>query len=90
MAADTIVLRNSYLEGSHGTRSFRRYCESFEFDCARKYARHGVQIWRSGSVDSPIAEEIQAPVVTCLIFETMSDWHFGQIASCHALLDEGI
>jgi hypothetical protein len=61
-----------------------------EFDFARKYARHGVQIWRSGSVQSPVAEEIQAPVVNCLSYEAMSDWHFGEIASCHALMDEGI
>jgi predicted ATPase len=61
-----------------------------EFDSARKYARHGVQVWRSGSVQSPVAEEIQAPVVNCLIYEAMSDWSFGEIASCHALMDEGI
>jgi tetratricopeptide (TPR) repeat protein len=61
-----------------------------EFDSSRKYARHGVQIWRSGSVQSPVAEEIQAPVVNCLCYEAMSDWHFGEIASCHALLDEAI
>ena len=61
-----------------------------EFDSSRKYARHGVQICRSGSVQSPVAEEITAPVVLCLIFEAMSDWHFGEIASCHALMDEAI
>jgi hypothetical protein len=61
-----------------------------EFDSSRKYARRGVQIWRSGSVQSPVAEEIQAPVVNCLIYEAMSDWHFGEIASCHALMDEAI
>jgi predicted ATPase len=61
-----------------------------EFDSAWKYARRGVQIWRSGSVQSPVAEEIQAPVVNCLSYEAMSDWHFGQIASCHTLMDEGI
>ena len=61
-----------------------------EFDSARTYARRGVQIWRSGSVQSPVAEEIQAPVVNCLIYEAMSDWHFGEIASCHARMDEGI
>jgi predicted ATPase len=31
-----------------------------------------------------------APVVLCLIYEAMSDWHFGEIASCHALMDEAI
>src|SRR5271157_1112837 len=61
-----------------------------EFDSSRKYARHGVQIWRSGSVQFPVAEEIQAPVVNCLNYEAMSDWHFGEIASCHALMDEAI
>ena len=61
-----------------------------EFDSSRKHARHGIQIWRSGSVQAPVAEEIQAPVVLCLIFEAMSDWHFGEIASCHALMDEAI
>jgi hypothetical protein len=30
-----------------------------EFDSSRKYARHGVQIWRSGSDQSPVAEEIR-------------------------------
>jgi tetratricopeptide (TPR) repeat protein len=61
-----------------------------EFDSARKYARLGVKIWRSGSVQSPVAEEIQAPVVNCLTFEAMCDWHFGEIASCHAPMDEAI
>ncbi len=61
-----------------------------EFDSSRKYAGHGVQIWRSGSVQSSVAEEIQAPVVLCLIFEAMCDWHFGEIASCHALMEEAI
>ena len=61
-----------------------------EFDSSRKYARHGVQIWRSGSVQFPVAEEIQTPVVNCLVFEAMSDWHFGEIASCYALMDEAI
>jgi tetratricopeptide (TPR) repeat protein len=61
-----------------------------EFDSSRKYARHGVQIWRSGNVQSPVTEEIQAPIVNCLCYEAMSDWHFGEIASCHALMDEAI
>ncbi len=61
-----------------------------DFGSSRKYARDGVRIWRSGSVESPVAEEIQAPVVNCLIYEAMSDWHFGEIASCHALMEEAI
>jgi tetratricopeptide (TPR) repeat protein len=61
-----------------------------EFASSRKYARNGVRIWRSGSVRFPVVEEIQAPIVNCLIYEAMSDWHFGEIASCHALMDEAI
>jgi serine/threonine protein kinase/predicted ATPase len=61
-----------------------------EFDSSRKYARHGVQIWRSGSVQFPVAEEIQAPVVLCLVYEAMSDWHFGEIASAQGLMAEAI
>jgi adenylate cyclase len=61
-----------------------------EFESSRKYARHGVQIWRSGSVQFPLAEEIQAPVVNCLVYEAWCDWHFGEITSCHALMGEAI
>ena len=50
----------------------------------------GLQIWRSGSVQSPVAEEIQAPVVNCLVYEAWCDWLFGEIASSHALMDEAI
>jgi hypothetical protein len=61
-----------------------------EFESSRKYARHGVQIWRSGSVQFPVAEEIQAPIVNCLVYEAWCDWLFGEIASSHALMDEAI
>jgi tetratricopeptide (TPR) repeat protein len=60
-----------------------------EFETARQYARHGVQLWRSGGVQS-YAEDYLTPVVSCLIYEAISDWHFGEIAACHALMDEGI
>jgi hypothetical protein len=60
-----------------------------EFGSARKYARHGVQIWRSGNVQAH-AEEYLTPVVLCLVFEALCDWYFGEIASCHALMDEAI
>src|SRR4029077_8181930 len=61
-----------------------------EFDSSRKYARHGVQIWRSGSIQPPVAEEIQAPVVVCLCYDEWSDWHFKRIASSDALMEEAI
>jgi len=60
-----------------------------EFESARQYARRGVQIWRLGDVQSP-TEDYLNPVVNSLIFGAMSEWHLGEIASCHALMHEGI
>jgi predicted ATPase len=60
-----------------------------DFESAQQYAMRGVQIWRSGDVQSPV-EEITAPAVTCLIFEALSEWHFGEIASCQATMAEAI
>jgi hypothetical protein len=60
-----------------------------DFESAQQYAMQGIQIWRSGSVQSPV-EEITAPAVSCLIFEALSEWHFGEIASCQATMAEAI
>ena len=60
-----------------------------DFESARQHARHGIQIWRSGGVQR-YAEEYYAPVVSCLCFEALSAWHFGEIASCQANLDKAI
>jgi serine/threonine protein kinase len=60
-----------------------------EFETARQYARRGVQLWRPGGVQS-YAEEYLTPVVSCLIYWSFSEWHFGEIAACHALMDEAI
>jgi hypothetical protein len=62
---------------------------SAEFETGRQYARQGVQIWRSGNVQSQ-AEEYYTPVVGCLIYGAMCEWHLGEIAYCHAMMDEGI
>ena len=40
------------------------------------------QRWSTGDVQS-YAEEYLTPVVSCLIYWAMSEWHFGEIASCH-------
>src|SRR4029077_19585468 len=55
-----------------------------DFESARQYAMHGVQIWRSGGVQS-YAEDFHTPVVACLCFGAMSEWHLGEIASCQAM-----
>jgi hypothetical protein len=60
-----------------------------EFETARQYARHGVQLWRSGGIQA-YAEGYLTPVVSCLIYWAMPEWHFGEIATCHALMDEAI
>ena len=60
-----------------------------DFETARQYAMSGIQVWRLGGVQSPI-EEVTAPAVTCLIFEALSEWHFGEIASCKATMAEAI
>jgi hypothetical protein len=59
------------------------------FDSARQYTRHGVQIWRSGGVQY-YAEDLDTPVVGCLCYGAMSEWHLGEIASCQANMDEAI
>jgi serine/threonine protein kinase/predicted ATPase len=59
-----------------------------DFESAGRYAMRGVQIWRSGNVQVH-AEEYLSPAVDSLIYAAMCDWHFGEIASCHALMDEG-
>jgi tetratricopeptide (TPR) repeat protein len=60
-----------------------------DFESARQHARRGVQIWRSGSVQSS-AEDFFSPPVYCLCYEAASKWFLGEIASCHALIDEAI
>jgi len=60
-----------------------------EFEMARQYAMRGVKIWRSGVVESPI-EEINAPALSCLVFEAFCGWHLGEIDSCHATIAEAI
>jgi tetratricopeptide (TPR) repeat protein len=60
-----------------------------DFESARQYARHGVQIWRSGGVKSH-PEDVDTPIVGCLGFIAMSEWHLGEIASCQATITEAI
>jgi protein kinase-like protein/NACHT domain-containing protein len=60
-----------------------------DFVASRQYAMHAVQIWRSGSVQSH-AEEYYTPVIGCLVYVAMSEWHLGEIASCQAMMAEAI
>jgi len=60
-----------------------------DFECAREHAMRGIEIWRSGGVQSPV-EEVTAPAVTCLLHRSLCDWHRGEMASCHPTMAEAI
>jgi predicted ATPase len=60
-----------------------------DFESARRNARHGVQIWRSGGVKFP-PEDLDTPVVGCLCHGALSEWHLGEIASGKADMEEAI
>ena len=62
---------------------------SGDFESARQYAMLGVQLWRSGGVQSH-AEFLDAPAVVCLCCEALSEWHLGETASCQATIAEAI
>jgi len=59
------------------------------FEDARKHAMRGVQIWRSGDGQSPV-EDVETAAVTCLCYQALSEWHFGEIASSQATLAEAM
>jgi Anaphase-promoting complex subunit 5 len=50
---------------------------------------HGVRIWRSGNIQS-LPEDVDTPIVSCLIHVTVSEWHLGEIASCRETMAEAI
>jgi predicted ATPase len=64
-------------------------CWLGDFEPAREYAMRGVQIWRSGNVQSP-AEGFGGAVVGCLCYQAMSEWHLGEIATCRATIAEAV
>ena len=62
---------------------------SGDFEPARQHAMRGVELWRSGGVQSPV-EEVGASSVVCLCYEALSEWHLGEIVSCQAAITEAI
>jgi predicted ATPase len=60
-----------------------------DFETALQHAMRGVQIWRSGGVQSH-TEFLDAPAVVCLCYEALSEWHLGETASCQATMAEAI
>jgi len=62
---------------------------SGDFESARRCATRCVQIWRPGDLPSPV-EEVIAPVVVCLCYQALAEWHFGEITSCRATMAKAI
>jgi serine/threonine protein kinase/predicted ATPase len=60
-----------------------------DFEAARQNATCGLQIWRSGVVQSPV-EEVYSPAVICLMVEALSEWHLGEVAACQAAIGRAI
>jgi len=60
-----------------------------DFKTAREHAERGIQLWRLGGVPSPV-EEVSTPVVSCLCYKALTQWHLGEIASCHSTMAEAM
>ena len=60
-----------------------------DFEPARQYAMRGIEIWRSGDVQSQV-EQVTAPPVACLYLRAMSEWHLGEAASSKVAMAESI
>jgi serine/threonine protein kinase/tetratricopeptide (TPR) repeat protein len=62
---------------------------SGDFEAAQQYAVCGLEMWHAGGAQSQV-EEVSAPAVGCLCYKALSEWHLGEIASCHATMAEAI
>jgi len=60
-----------------------------DFEPARQCAMRGIEIWRSGDVQSQL-EQVTAPPVACLYLMAMSEWHLGETASSKVTMAEAI
>jgi serine/threonine protein kinase/tetratricopeptide (TPR) repeat protein len=60
-----------------------------DFESTRQQAMRGVEIWRSGCVQSPV-EQADPPVVVCLCYEALSAWQFGEFTSCQSTIADAI
>jgi len=60
-----------------------------DFETARQYALRGVELWRSGQVQTLIQEMMASPVV-CLIYEALSEWYLAETACSQASIAEAV
>ncbi|MBV9489123.1 MAG: protein kinase, partial [Verrucomicrobia bacterium] len=59
------------------------------FEASRPFAMRALQIWRSGNVQSH-TEDPYTPVVACLCYLALAEWHLGEVASAQATIKEAI
>ena len=64
-------------------------CNVGDFETARQYSTRAREIWRSGGGQSPF-QEVDAQPVGCLSLEALLQWHFGEIPSYLATIEEAL
>jgi serine/threonine protein kinase/predicted ATPase len=60
-----------------------------DFEASGQNAMRGLLIWRSGNVQSH-PEDVDTPIVGCLLYKAVTEWHLGEISSCQATIAEAI
>jgi len=60
-----------------------------DFETSAQFAKHGLEIWRSGAAQSA-PEEVDVPAGGCLRFDALLKWHRGEAASAQATIEEAI
>jgi len=60
-----------------------------DFEAARQYTTRAVQIWRSGNLQ-PDVQYSWSPGINCLGYQALSEWHLGEIVTCHTTMAEAL
>ena len=60
-----------------------------DFETSRQYTTRALQIWRSGGGRSPF-QEVDSQPIACLALDAILQWHFGEIPSYLATIEEAI
>src|SRR6516225_7161583 len=60
-----------------------------DFETSGQYTKHGIEIWRSGAVQSA-SEEIDVPAGACLCYDGLVKWFTREAASSRATIEEAI
>src|SRR5215472_6118623 len=79
---------SALMMGAYRTLAVTLYF-SGDFETAQQNAMRGVQIWRSRGVQFPV-EEVMSPVVVCLCYGALYQWHLGEVPSCQADIAKAI